>query len=126
MFRIIVAEDEPDIRALYAKVLRQNGGYAYSGRWQKTEGKRGFDPSITRLQEQCYVIISNFVYATDRNGNRRGWGVAEYSTPEKFMGTEFSDNVYMRSPEESCERLLEYLAKLFPHAAGKELKRFLR
>ena len=25
MFRIIVAEDEPDIRALYAKVLRQNG-----------------------------------------------------------------------------------------------------
>lgn len=25
MFRIIVAEDEPDIRVLYAKVLRQNG-----------------------------------------------------------------------------------------------------
>lgn len=25
MFKIIVAEDEPDIRALYAKVLRQNG-----------------------------------------------------------------------------------------------------
>ena len=25
MFRIIVAEDEPDIRALYAKALRQNG-----------------------------------------------------------------------------------------------------
>ena len=111
---------------ILSKALRQNGGYAYSGRWQKTDGKKGFDPSITRLQEQCYVIISNFVYATDRNGNRRGWGVAEYSTPEKFMGTEFSDNVYMRSPEESCERLLEYLAKLFPHAAGKELKRFLR
>lgn len=109
-----------------SKILRQNGGYAYSGRWQKTEGKKGFDTSVTRLQEQCYVIISNFVYTLDKNGNRRGWGVAEYSTPEKFMGTEFSDKVYQRSPEESYERLFEYLSGLFPKVPGKDLKRFLK
>ena len=109
-----------------SRVLRQSGGYAYSGRWQKTEGKKGFDASITRLQEQCYVIISNFVYTLDRNGNRRGWGVAEYSTPEKFMGTDFSDRVYQRSPEESRERLMEYLRGLFPGASEKDLKRFLK
>jgi len=109
-----------------SKVLRQSGGYAYSGRWQKTEGKKGFDASITRLQEQCYVIISNFVYTLDKNGNRRGWGVAEYSTPEKFMGTDFSDRVYQRSPEESREQLMEYLRGLFPGASEKELKRFLK
>ncbi len=109
-----------------SRVLRQSGGYAYSGRWQKTEGKKGFDASITRLQEQCYVIISNFVYTLDKNGNRRGWGVAEYSTPEKFMGTDFSDRVYQRSPEESRERLMEYLRGLFPGASEKDLKRFLK
>ncbi len=109
-----------------SKVLRQDGGYAYSGRWQKTEGKKGFDPSVTRLQEQCYVIISNFVYTTDRNGNRRGWGVAEYSTPEKHMGTWFSENVYLRSPGESCERLMDHLSGLFPRASEKDLKRFLK
>lgn len=109
-----------------SRVLRQSGGYAYSGRWQKTEGKKGFDASITRLQEQCYVIISNFVYTLDKNGNRRGWGVAEYSTPEKFMGTDFSDRVYQRSPEESRERLMEYLHGLFPGASEKDLKRFLK
>ena len=109
-----------------SRVLRQSGGYAYSGRWQKTEGKKGFDASITRLQEQCYVIISNFVYTLDKNGNRRGWGVAEYSTPEKFMGTDFSDRVYQRSPEESRERLMEYLRGLFPGVSEKDLKRFLK
>ena len=109
-----------------SRVLRQSGGYAYSGRWQKIEGKKGFDASITRLQEQCYVIISNFVYTLDKNGHRRGWGVAEYSTPEKFMGTDFSDRVYQRSPEESRERLMEYLRGLFPGASEKDLKRFLK
>ena len=109
-----------------SKVLRQNGGYAYTGRWQKTEGRKGFDTSITRLQEQCYVLISDFVYTTDKNGNRRGWGVAEYSTPEKFMGADFSEHVYERSPEESRARLLDYLARLLPGASEKELKRFLK
>ena len=84
------------------------------------------DTSVTRLQEQCYVIISDFVYTLDKHGNKRGWGVAEYSTPEKVMGKDFSDHVYRRTPAESRERLLQHLAKLFPHAAAKDLKRFLK
>ena len=51
-----------------SKELRVTGGYAYSGRWQKTDGKKGFDTTITRLQEQCYVIISDFVYTLDKHG----------------------------------------------------------
>ena len=109
-----------------SKELRRTGGYAYSGRWQKTEGTKGFDTSVTRLQEQCYVIISDFVYTLDKHGNKRGWGVAEYSTPEKIMGKDFSDHVYRRTPAESRERLLEHLAKLFPQAAEKDLRRFLK
>ena len=111
---------------MLSKELRVSGGYAYSGRWQKTEGKKGFDTTITRLQEQCYVIISDFVYTLDKHGNRRGWGVAQYSTPEKFMGSAFSDAVYQRSPEESYARLLERLATLFPYATEKQLKKFLK
>lgn len=108
-----------------SKTLRRDGGYAYSGRWQKTEGKKGFDTSVTRLQEQCYVVISDFVYTTDKNGNRRGWGIAEYSTPERQMGEFFSKNVYQRSPEESYSRLLEYLCSLFPGVSEKQIRRFL-
>ena len=109
-----------------SKALRETGGYAYSGRWQKTEGKKGFDTSVTRLQEQCYVLISDFVYTLDKKGNKRGWGVAEYSTPEKTMGEFFTENVYRRSPEESYERLLEHLRKLFPQVPEKDLRKFLK
>ncbi|MCR5088020.1 MAG: hypothetical protein K6C08_00730 [Oscillospiraceae bacterium] len=109
-----------------SKELREAGGYAYNGRWQKTEGKKGFEGSITRLQEQCYVIISNFVYTLDRKGNRRGWGVAEYSTPEIFMGDSFSRNVYRRTPAESYDRLMEHLRSLFPAVPENSLKQFIK
>ena len=109
-----------------SKELRRAGGYAYQGRWQKTEGIKGFDTTVTRLQEQCYVLVSDFVYTVDKRGNRRGWGVAQYSTPEKFMGPAFAGQVYARSPEESYTRLLEHLAGLFPQVGEKALKKFLK
>ena len=109
-----------------SKALRQTGGYAYSGRWQKTDGAKGFDTSVTRLQEQCYVIISDFVYTVDRHGNKRGWGVAQYDTPERFMGAGFTDRVYARSPAESYKRLMEHLTRLFPRVPEQALKKFLK
>ncbi len=109
-----------------SKELRRTGGYAYSGHWQKTDGRKGFESSITRLQEQCYVIISDFVYTLDKYGNRRGWGVAEYSTPEKFIGNEFKENVYRRNPEESYDRIMNHLISLFPSVPESALKKFLK
>ena len=117
----LIEENAP----ILSKDLRQLGGYAYSGRRQKTEGKKGFDPSLNRLQERCYVIIRDFVYTIDKRGIRRGWGVAQYSTPEREMGPDFSEKAYIRSPEESYERLLEHLIRLFPQVPEKALKRFL-
>ena len=111
---------------ILSKELRRTGGYAYSGRWQKTEGKKGFDTSITRLQEQCYVLISDFVYTIDNKGNRRGWGVAEYNIPEKHFGDGFTENVYVHDPKESYERLLEHLVHLFPRVPVSGLKKFLK
>ncbi len=81
---------------------------------------------ITRLQKQCYVVISDFRYATDRFGNEYGWGIAEYSTPEKFMGKKFRNAVYKRSPEESYARILEHLGKILPDAEQSEIERILR
>ena len=72
------------------------------------------------------MLICDFVYSADKYGNRRGWGVAAYSTPEKFMGEAFTERVYARSPEESRARLLEHLHELLPAASEKELRRFLK
>ncbi len=102
-----------------SKPLKAAGGYGKGGR-------KGFDTVITRLQEQCYVTVSDFVYETDRFGRRYGWGVAEYSTPEAFFGPAFREQVYGRTPEESYGRLLSHLKTVHPQADEKALRRFLR
>lgn len=99
--------------------LRQAGNY---GR----DGRKGFDGGITRLQKQCYVLISDFRYASDRHGNKYGWGIAEYSTPEKFFGRKFTDCVYQRTPEESRRRVLKQLGKILPDADETQLGRILK
>ena len=86
---------------------------------------KGFETCITRLQTQCYAVISVFVYMRDKFGEQYGWGVAEYSTPEVLFGADFTQNVYLHSPDESYEMLLGHMKELFPRADGKVLKKFL-
>lgn len=62
----------------------------------------------------------------DKFGNPYGWGVAEYSTPEVFIGESFADKVYSCSPEESNEKLLEHFCKMFPNTDIKAIKRFIK
>ena len=103
---------------IISKRLKQLGNY-------KKGGNKGFDTIITRLQSQCYVIISDFVYMKDKFGRPYGWGVAEYSTPERFMGNSFSERVYEKQPQESYEIILEHFSKLFPDEDLKKLKKFI-
>ncbi len=102
-----------------SKQLKRLGNYGKNGR-------KGFDTMITRLQKQCYVVISDFRYSTDKLGNAYGWGVAEYSTPENFLGRRFSGVVYMRSPEESYARVLRQFKKILPDAGQTQIERILR
>ena len=98
--------------------LKTDGDYRKGGR-------TGFDTSITRLQAQGYVLISDFVYERDRFGAPYGWGVAEYSTPEKHLGAAFCDTVYRREPPASYQRLLDHLRTLLPEAEDQALRKFL-
>ncbi|MBO7698708.1 MAG: hypothetical protein J6S38_06725, partial [Erysipelotrichaceae bacterium] len=89
------------------------------------EPRKGFDTTITSLQMKGYVLIIDFDYETDKNGNFYGWGISRYSTPEEFYGKKFAERCYRRTPEESYERLLRQLKKINPEASRNDLKRFL-
>ncbi len=102
-----------------SKELKKTGGYGKNGR-------KGFDTAVTRLQKQCYVIISDFRYATDKFGNEYGWGIAEYSTPEKYLGGRFVNSVYKRTPEESYARVVKQFQKILPEAGKKQIEKILR
>ena len=99
--------------------LKRKGGYGKNG-------KTGFDTSVTRLQAQGYVTTSDFVYALDRNGNRYGWGIAEYTTPERRYGEEFTETVYRRTPGESYARLFEHISSMFPDVDERTIRKLLK
>ena len=102
-----------------SKSLKAVGNYRKGGR-------TGFDTSMNRLQAQCYAVISDFVYQRDRYGRPYGWGVAEYTTPEKLFGADFTDTVYARAPEASFHRVLTHLRELLPEAEETRLRKLLR
>lgn len=110
----LLSENAPVI----SKQLKKLGDY-------RKGGNKGFDTSMTRLQHKCYALISDFVYLKDKNGEPYGWGVAEYSTPEAFLGKDFTDTVYERDPKESYERVLEHLCRILPDAPQEQIKKLL-
>ena len=102
-----------------SRALKALGGYG-------KEGRKGFDAAISKLQAQCYALISDFVYDISKDGKPYGIGVAKYSTPEAFFGTEYCDSFYGRDVRESYERLFEHLRELFPSASEKAIKKVLK
>lgn len=104
---------------ILSKQLKKVGNYRKGGR-------KGFDTAMNQLQAQCYIVISNFVYQTDRYGKDYGWGVAEYATPEQFMGAAFTDAVYQLKPEESYLRITDHIMGLFPQVEETAIHRFLK
>lgn len=111
-----------DLLDAQAPVL--SGDLKKAGNYSKN-GKAGFDTILNRLQSQCYVLTSDFVYKRDKQGRPYGWGVAQYSTPEKFMGEEFTSKVYKRKPEASYQRVFAHIQSLFPECPGKTIERLL-
>lgn len=80
-----------------------------------------FESAMTRLQMAGYVVIADFEYLYDRHGDRYGWGIARYTTPEAFYET-------VRAPysaEESFERLFSRLRKVVPDASPGLLSRLI-
>ena len=104
---------------ILSKPLKKLGDYRKGGR-------KGFDSTITRLQKQCYVVISDFQHAKDKFGNEYGWGIAEYSTPEQFLGKRFTDKVYKRTPEQSYERVFKQFKKILPGVEDEWITKILK
>lgn len=85
------------------------------------EEKISLDPILTRLQMEARLVIADFAYNIDRHGNRYGWGVARYTTPEALYGPLTVDH----TPDESYERLHAHFRTLFPEAPERELSKLL-
>ncbi len=83
--------------------------------------KISLDPILSRLMMEGRVVISDFIYNIDKRGNRYGWGIAKYSTPNNLYGHIMTD----RTPQESYERMFSHLKKAVPVATDTQVKKLL-
>ena len=120
--------DEESIEGVILEVLRVNGSMitrdlrAACG-FDGAKMRSKFDGYVTRLQMACRVVTEDFVYPTDKHGNRYGWGWALLNTPEHLFGKDACR--CDRTPEESCRRMMNHLRTLLPQASEKQLEKLI-
>lgn len=120
--------DEDSIEGTILEVLRVNGSMI-TRELRTTCGFDGpkmrsrFDSYVTRLQMACRVVTEDFVYPTDKHGNRYGWGWALLNTPERLFGHDAC--LCNHTPEESRKRIMAHLGKLLPKATEKQIAKLI-
>ena len=86
---------------------------------------KSLEGPLQKLQMGGRIIISDFQYKLTKRGERYGWGVARYSTPELFFGDEIK-NIGGRTAEESLDFVINAVKKKFPSASRTNLEKLLR
>lgn len=87
--------------------------------------RKSLESPLQRLQMGGWIVISDFEYKRTKNGERYGWGVARYSTPEFLFGEEIllPEN---KSPEDSMKSLVSNFKKTFPLISSHKVENLLR
>lgn len=88
-------------------------------------GKRhSIESPLQRLQMGAYLLIADFEYKYTRLGDRYGWGVALYSTPEIWLGE--SAVPASCSPADSFRRLVTTVSSRLPSADPAMISKLLK
>lgn len=86
--------------------------------------RKSLEGPLQRLQMGGWIVISDFEYKITKRGERYGWGVARYSTPEIHFKDEL-ENISDLTPEESFSRMIDTMKKRWPLFSKKELTKLL-
>lgn len=76
--------------------------------------RHSIEGPLQRLQMGGWLLIADFEYKLTARGDRYGWGVAVYSTPEIWFERSFLETD--RTPSESLDFLVDTLSAKLPGA----------
>lgn len=81
------------------------------------------DALIAQLEAATYICIADFEYLYSKKGEKYGWGVARYCTPEAMYGDGITR--CLRTPEQSRNQIIKHLKKIFPEATAAQLEKLI-
>lgn len=83
-----------------------------------------FDTYVSRMQMATYIVTEDFVYPTDKHGQKYGFGWSLLTTPERLLSKKACR--CDRTPEESYQRMVKHLSQLLPNASEKQINKILK
>jgi len=89
---------------------------------KKAAVQKGFEGTLTELQMQTFLIVSDFRQRRNKYGIGYGWHVAALMTPETKWGYD-RVNGCGRKPEESWKRIREQMKRIYPDAQESEIQK---
>lgn len=88
------------------------------------KGRKSLEGPLQRLQMGGWIIISDFEYKLTKRGERYGWGVARYSTPElTFLDKMEEINL---SSKESFDFLVKEMKRRWQSGSKKSFEQLLK
>lgn len=99
---------------LYSYEMKQRAGFCKGG-------EKGFEGVVSGLQMQTYLVVRDFRQRVNRKGEKYGWAIAVYSTPEHIWGREAVTSAYREDPRESADRIVRHMTDIYPIAKKEQI-----
>ena len=102
---------------LFSYEIRDRAGFG--------KGKeKGFEGTITRLQMETYLCVTDFRQKKNRRGESYGWSIAILTRPEDIWG-DIVTSAYSEDPEQSAQRIGQRMQELYPAVTARQLKKIV-
>ncbi len=106
--------DDPENCEFFSNDLKAKAGFGKGG-------DKGFEGTLTSLQMELYLCARDFRQRTNKKGEKYGWPIAVYTTPECLWGYDYVTSAYKESPEESARHLTDHIREIYPAASPKQI-----
>ena len=113
----LFAEENSDAE-LYSFEIKQNAGFGKGG-------EKNFEGTVTDLEMKMYLCMRDFRQRKNKKGEKYGWPIAVYSTPEHLWGYDYVTSAYKEDAEESWKRIVNHMNERYPIAAEAQICRVL-
>lgn len=87
--------------------------------------RKSLESLLQKLQMGGWILISDFEYKRTKNGERYGWGVARYSTPEVIFG-ELLEKRKGETPQDSLDYIINFMKKKIKFTTANTWKTLLK
>ena len=113
----LFAEEYADAE-LFSNEIKKKAGFG-------KDGEKGFDGTITDLQNLLYLCARDFRQKKNKKGQEYGWAIAVYSTPEHIFGYDYMTSAYRENSWESGKKIAMHLMDVYPIASINQIKKLI-